>query len=48
VIQIDNRDVTAIPSNVVADIRASTVFGNKYVALSSPKLLRQNMSRAMT
>lgn len=37
VIQIDDRDVTAIPSNVVADIRASTVFGNKYVALSSPK-----------
>jgi phospholipid/cholesterol/gamma-HCH transport system substrate-binding protein len=25
-----------IPSNVRADIRASTVFGNKYVALSSP------------
>jgi phospholipid/cholesterol/gamma-HCH transport system substrate-binding protein len=26
-----------IPVNVVADIKASTVFGNKYVAFSSPK-----------
>jgi phospholipid/cholesterol/gamma-HCH transport system substrate-binding protein len=26
-----------IPRNVIADVRATTVFGNKYIALSSPK-----------
>lgn len=33
---VDPRYLRAIPANVVADIRASTVFGNKYVALRSP------------
>jgi phospholipid/cholesterol/gamma-HCH transport system substrate-binding protein len=29
--------VPKIPANVLAEVKASTVFGNKYVALSSPK-----------
>ncbi len=28
--------VAAIPVNVVAEVKATTVFGNKYVALRSP------------
>jgi phospholipid/cholesterol/gamma-HCH transport system substrate-binding protein len=35
-LDIDPRYATLIPSNVDADIRATTVFGNKYVAFSSP------------
>ena len=34
---VDSHYVPAIPANVRADIKASTVFGNKYVALSTPK-----------
>lgn len=30
-------DVALLPANVDAEIKASTVFGNKYVALSSPE-----------
>lgn len=30
-------DPRYLPSNVIADVRASTVFGNKYVAFSSPE-----------
>ena len=29
--------VDLIPANVVAKIRSTTVFGNKYVSLTSPK-----------
>jgi phospholipid/cholesterol/gamma-HCH transport system substrate-binding protein len=29
--------ITYIPANVTADIRATTVFGNKYISFSSPK-----------
>jgi phospholipid/cholesterol/gamma-HCH transport system substrate-binding protein len=36
-IEIDDDYVPSIPSNVVADVKASTVFGNKYVAFSSPE-----------
>ena len=36
-LDVDPKYLHLIPSNVVADIRASTVFGNKYVAFSSPK-----------
>lgn len=36
-LEVDPRYVPSIPSNVVADVKASTVFGNKYVAFSSPK-----------
>jgi phospholipid/cholesterol/gamma-HCH transport system substrate-binding protein len=33
-----NRDYLGfIPANVVADVRATTVFGNKYISFSSPK-----------
>lgn len=35
-LHVDDRYLSSIPSNVVADVTASTVFGNKYVALSSP------------
>ena len=33
---VDRRYLHLIPANVVADVKASTVFGNKYVAFSSP------------
>ncbi|NTY60680.1 MCE family protein [Mycolicibacterium sphagni] len=36
-LDVDPRYLASIPANVHADIRASTVFGNKYVALSTPK-----------
>ncbi len=36
-LRVDPRYLRSIPSNVVADVRASTVFGNKYVAFSSPE-----------
>lgn len=31
------RYIPQIPANVAAEIKATTVFGNKYIALSSPK-----------
>ncbi|MCW2511206.1 MAG: virulence factor Mce family protein [Mycobacterium sp.] len=36
-LEIKDRYLPSIPSNVVADIKASTVFGNKYVSFSSPE-----------
>ncbi|HTY27029.1 MAG TPA: MCE family protein, partial [Mycobacterium sp.] len=36
-LEIQPRFVDLIPSNVDAQIKASTVFGNKYVAFTSPK-----------
>ncbi|MFN8032545.1 MAG: MCE family protein [Mycobacterium sp.] len=36
-LEVQPRFVDLIPSNVDAQIKASTVFGNKYVAFSSPK-----------
>jgi phospholipid/cholesterol/gamma-HCH transport system substrate-binding protein len=36
-LEVDPRYVYLIPSNVLADVKASTVFGNKYIAFSSPK-----------
>jgi phospholipid/cholesterol/gamma-HCH transport system substrate-binding protein len=36
-LEVDPHYLPSIPSNVVADVKASTVFGNKYVAFSSPK-----------
>ncbi|TPG31920.1 MCE family protein [Mycolicibacterium hodleri] len=36
-LRINDRYLPSIPSNVVAVVRASTVFGNKYVSLSSPE-----------
>ncbi|WP_319434473.1 MCE family protein [Mycobacterium sp. RTGN5] len=36
-LDVDPRYLASIPANVHADIKASTVFGNKYVALSTPK-----------
>ncbi|MCW2690729.1 MAG: MCE-family protein [Mycobacterium sp.] len=37
VLGVDPKYVPVIPANVVADIQASTVFGNKYVAFTSPE-----------
>jgi phospholipid/cholesterol/gamma-HCH transport system substrate-binding protein len=34
-----------IPNNVYAEIKATTVFGNKYVAFESPKAHRPSISR---
>ncbi|CAA0078704.1 Uncharacterised protein [Mycolicibacterium vanbaalenii] len=36
-LDVDPDYVRFIPANVVAEIRATTVFGNKYVSFSSPK-----------
>jgi phospholipid/cholesterol/gamma-HCH transport system substrate-binding protein len=36
-LEVDPDYLSLIPVNVVADVKASTVFGNKYVAFSSPK-----------
>lgn len=36
-VQVDPRALAVIPANAVAEIRATTVFGNKYVSLSSPE-----------
>ena len=36
-LDVDPRYVGLIPENVIAKIQATTVFGNKYVALTSPK-----------
>lgn len=35
-LDVARDDVALLPANVDAEIKASTVFGNKYVALSSP------------
>jgi phospholipid/cholesterol/gamma-HCH transport system substrate-binding protein len=36
-LDVDPHYVDLIPSNVIAKIQATTVFGNKYVSLTSPK-----------
>ncbi|MGU3499993.1 MCE family protein [Mycobacterium sp. C31M] len=37
-LQVDPRYLALLPGNVAAEIKATTVFGNKYVALSSPAI----------
>ncbi|BBX96330.1 cell invasion protein [Mycobacterium lacus] len=37
VLDVDPKYITLIPANVDANIRATTVFGNKYVSLTSPR-----------
>ena len=37
VLDVNPKYITLIPANVDANIKATTVFGNKYVSLSSPK-----------
>jgi phospholipid/cholesterol/gamma-HCH transport system substrate-binding protein len=36
-LDVDPQYIDLIPANVKADIRATTVFGNKYVSFTSPK-----------
>ncbi|OBF40971.1 MCE-family protein MCE1A [Mycobacterium sp. ACS1612] len=36
-LDVNRRYVQFIPANVAAEIKATTVFGNKYISLSSPK-----------
>ncbi|MDP9165738.1 MAG: MCE family protein, partial [Actinomycetota bacterium] len=36
-LDVNPADVNLIPANVTADIKATTVFGNKFVSLSLPK-----------
>lgn len=36
-LDVDPDYIKLIPANVVADVQATTVFGNKYVSFSSPK-----------
>src|SRR6202011_1619927 len=37
VLDVNPKYIRLIPANVNADIKATTVFGNKYVSLTSPK-----------
>ncbi|KZS63540.1 MCE family protein [Mycobacterium ostraviense] len=37
VLDVDPKYIDAIPANVTGEIKATTVFGNKYVSLMSPK-----------
>jgi phospholipid/cholesterol/gamma-HCH transport system substrate-binding protein len=37
VLDVDPKYISSIPANVAADVTATTVFGNKYVSLRSPK-----------
>ena len=36
-LEVDPRYIDFVPANVLADIKATTVFGNKYVSFSSPE-----------
>lgn len=36
VLEVKDEYLASIPSNVLADVKASTVFGNKYVSFKSP------------
>ena len=36
-LDVKPRYISYIPANVVAEIRATTVFGNKYISFSSPE-----------
>jgi len=36
-LEVQDRYLPSIPSNILADVRASTVFGSKYVSFRSPK-----------
>ena len=36
-VKVESKYLRRIPANVAAQVSATTVFGNKYVALSSPK-----------
>jgi phospholipid/cholesterol/gamma-HCH transport system substrate-binding protein len=36
-LEVKDHYLPSIPSNVLADVKASTVFGNKYVSFSSPE-----------
>ncbi len=36
-LDVDPRYLDFIPTNVIADVSATTVFGNKYISFSSPK-----------
>ncbi len=37
-VKVESKYIDRIPANVDAEVRATTVFGNKYVAFSSPKV----------
>ena len=37
ILRVDPKYIKLIPANVDADIKATTLFGNKYVVLSSPR-----------
>ncbi|MCV7077389.1 MCE family protein [Mycobacterium szulgai] len=37
VLDVDPKYIASIPANVAAEIKATTVFGNKYVSLTSPE-----------
>jgi phospholipid/cholesterol/gamma-HCH transport system substrate-binding protein len=44
-LEVNPHYLQSIPANVAAEIRATTVFGNKYISLSSPKdASRQHIS----
>ncbi len=41
VLEVDPNYIKLIPVNVVATIEAATLFGNKYVSLTSPETPKQ-------
>ena len=46
-LDVNPKHITSIPANIEAHIRATTVFGNKYIAFTSPKNpVRQRISSA--
>ncbi|EUA43986.1 mce related family protein [Mycobacterium xenopi 4042] len=47
ILDVNPKYIKLIPANVDANIKATTVFGNKYVALTSPKNPARNGSRHM-
>ena len=44
-LDIDSKYMGLIPKNVYAEVKATTVFGNKYVAFESPKSPSSQPSR---
>ena len=44
-LDVDSKYIGLIPNNVYAEIKATTVFGNKYVASSHRKTHHPSISR---
>ena len=47
-LDVNPKYIKLIPVNVVANIEAATLFGNKYVSLTSPENPSSNGSHRVT